>query len=187
MAKILYIHGHGSSGNSEKATQLHAALQALGHEVLTPTHQSDPRIDLPMLAHIVTTERICTVIGSSLGGLYALLMSARYDTKAFLINPSLHPENSVFKDHPGRGAIEAALNAFKPDTPDRSEWPDIADAELPWEQIKVAIAMDDDRIDVPRTVKELRRAQVLEFHDPRGHRFENVLDLVSHIVGLIEQ
>ena len=187
MKKVLYIHGHGSSGSSEKAISLKAALESLGHTVFTPTHHSDPRIDLPELAHIVKSERINTVVGSSLGGLYSLLLSERYDTKAFLINPSLHPELTVFQDHPERAAIEAALNHYKPDSKDQNSWPDTGYSEVLWANVKVAIAMDDERIDVPRTVKELWRARILQFHDQRGHQFKNVLDLVPHIVELIEQ
>ncbi|QIL74137.1 hypothetical protein G7048_27030 (plasmid) [Diaphorobacter sp. HDW4B] len=187
MGKILYIHRHGSSGNSEKTTSLKAALESLGHTVFIPTHHSDPRIDLPALAHIVQSERISAVIGSSLGGLYSLLLSGRYDTKAFLINPSLRPELTVFRDHPERAGMEAALSHYKPDSKDQNSWPDTGYSEVLWANVKVAIAMDDERIDVPRTVKELRHAQILQFHDKRGHQFKNVLDLVPHIVELIGQ
>ncbi|MBF5007276.1 YqiA/YcfP family alpha/beta fold hydrolase [Diaphorobacter caeni] len=187
LANILYIHGHGSSGNSEKATQLKAQLESLGHKVHVPTHQSDPRIDLRMLEGMMESEGIEAVIGSSLGGLYALLLSERFGTSAFLINPSLHPEDSVFREHSERSAIKAALDSFKTDAPDKKEWPDNGYSQLDWPRITMAIAMDDERIDVPYTVETLTRAHTLKFHDGRGHQFKNVGDLVPHIVEWLKR
>lgn len=81
---LLYIHGFASSAHSHKA-------QVLRHHF--------PRVFAPSLSHIPTLaietlEEFLRalpepplLIGSSLGGYYALYLSQRYDLPAVLINP----------------------------------------------------------------------------------------------------
>ncbi len=95
---ILYLHGLNSSGASEKATRLRAALAPI--EVLSPSypaHQPQAAIEhlggwLSALRRMRGTTGPCLWVGSSMGGFYG-----RYLARAFpvdhlvLINPALRP------------------------------------------------------------------------------------------------
>lgn len=88
MKKVLFIHGFASSGQSSKADDLR---QMLNCEVIAPDLQHQPQQDIAKLTQILRTEPIEMIVGSSLGGFYALLLATRLPHKVVLINPSLSP------------------------------------------------------------------------------------------------
>jgi uncharacterized protein len=99
MRSLLYLHGFRSSNASRKAQALEAALREIraDWEFLTPNLPFDPA------AAIAETERLAkrcvreelTIIGSSLGGYYAALLAGRIGCRAVLLNPALHPDESL--------------------------------------------------------------------------------------------
>lgn len=87
---ILNIHGYkGSTQNSA-----YEALTALGHGV------TSPELDYDTLSPDETLDMLCKkagecgaemLVGSSLGGFYAAVMSVRLGLSAVLVNPCLMP------------------------------------------------------------------------------------------------
>ena len=102
MTSIVYLHGFRSSPASIKARQLVAAVAAL-----PSAHR--PRLHVPALAHgpaeavaqvVAWVDRHAgdeplTFVGSSLGGFYATHLAQRYDARAVLINPAVHPARDL--------------------------------------------------------------------------------------------
>lgn len=88
--KILNIHGYkGSAKNSA-----YEALTALGHEVTSPELDYDtlsPDETLEMLLREAGECGAEMLVGSSLGGFYAAVMSVRLGLPAALVNPCLMP------------------------------------------------------------------------------------------------
>ena len=96
MAKIIYVHGFKSSGESEKSKQLREAFP--NHKVVAPNLSADPKQAVRQLHNIIATDPEATVIvGTSLGGFYATYIACLYDIPAFVINPSLEPHISLSK------------------------------------------------------------------------------------------
>jgi len=99
MATALYIHGFRSSSQSRKAQQLGAWMAEHRPDVrfLCPDLSFDPAAALAQL------EAVCgaclpselTLVGSSLGGFYALVLAERFGCKAVLLNPSLRPYETL--------------------------------------------------------------------------------------------
>ena len=90
MSKIVYIHGFGSSGESEKAQLLRKAFP--NDNVISPSFSANPLVAVSQLHKILSSGPVPTiVIGTSLGGFYATYLAVRYDVPAFIINPSLEP------------------------------------------------------------------------------------------------
>ncbi|MGN0553479.1 MAG: YqiA/YcfP family alpha/beta fold hydrolase [Oscillospiraceae bacterium] len=94
--KILNIHGYkGSSHNSA-----YTALKALGYEVISPDIDYDklsPDETLDMLCRCAANIKVGFIVGSSLGGFYAAVISARLKLPVILINPCLLPFFSLPK------------------------------------------------------------------------------------------
>ncbi len=89
--KIIYIHGFGSCGNSNKSK----VLQKLNYTLLSPNLPPSPRNAINMLESVITPETV--LMGSSLGGYYAIYLAEKYFLKAILINPSLKPYKTLKK------------------------------------------------------------------------------------------
>lgn len=87
---ILNIHGYkGSPHNSA-----YKALKALGYEVISPDIDYDklsPEETLGMLYRCAVNIKVGFIVGSSLGGFYAAVISARLKLPIILINPCLMP------------------------------------------------------------------------------------------------
>lgn len=93
---ILNIHGYkGSPHNSA-----YKALKTLGYEVISPDIDYDklsPEETLDMLCQCAENIKVGFIVGSSLGGFYAAVLSARLGLPVILINPCLLPFFSLPK------------------------------------------------------------------------------------------
>ena len=88
--KILNLHGY--NGNPHNSA--YGVLTALGHEVISPTLDYDkltPEKLLSELCGLVEQSKVSAVVGISMGGFYASLLSVRLGLPAILINPCLMP------------------------------------------------------------------------------------------------
>lgn len=92
---LLYLHGFLSSPASQKATELTALLPAYNPDVelVVPTLSLDPDQAFRAVRDQaqVLGDRLCGVIGSSLGGFYAAALSQEIDCRAALVNPAVYP------------------------------------------------------------------------------------------------
>ena len=90
---IIYIHGWNSSGNARKAELLKEELaNNAEYEVISFTLKSHPREAIRQLAEIIKSEKVVRkvhLIGSSLGGYYAVFLAESLDLKAAMINPAV--------------------------------------------------------------------------------------------------
>jgi predicted esterase YcpF (UPF0227 family) len=98
---ILYIHGFGSSAFSAKVIKLKALN--LDPIFLAPSLSTIPDLAMQTLEDIImmhlstNSSESLQLMGSSLGGYYALYLSQKYDLKAILINPSIEPYKTLNK------------------------------------------------------------------------------------------
>ncbi|MBR0574315.1 MULTISPECIES: YqiA/YcfP family alpha/beta fold hydrolase [Pasteurellaceae] len=89
---FLYIHGFLSSSKSTKAQQLKKWLQQQGREEewFCPDLLPNPQLAMQQLRELIFhTEKPIKLVGSSLGGFYATILSEEFDLKAILINPAV--------------------------------------------------------------------------------------------------
>ena len=93
---IIYLHGFGSAGFGVKAQKF---LEYFEEELITPTLPTIPNLAIATLEQIIEAflnrgEKV-SLIGSSLGGFYALYLANKYNLKAVLINPAIHPWSTL--------------------------------------------------------------------------------------------
>lgn len=120
---ILYIHGFNSSGFGAKAEILREKYK---DKVLAPSLSNIPKLAIDTLEQILSQclkyEKKITLIGSSLGGYYAIYLASKYNLKAILINPSIFPyhtlaayigENQSFFDLSNREWTQSHIDSLK--------------------------------------------------------------------------
>lgn len=86
---ILYIHGFGSSGQGGKSTQFRAYFKAQNIPYIAPSLSYVPELAMSTLEELIESYDDVTLIGSSLGGYYAMYLAEKYGLKAVLINPAM--------------------------------------------------------------------------------------------------
>ncbi|MBR4803801.1 MAG: hypothetical protein IK032_04105 [Bacteroidales bacterium] len=94
--KILYIHGFNSAGGGHKAVELQKMFPQC--EVLSPTFDyKNPAAVQKKLDSLVRTQRVGMVMGTSLGGFFAIYCSAKHAIPAVVINPTVKPSQTLAK------------------------------------------------------------------------------------------
>ena len=95
MTWIVYAHGFRSAAKSRKATQLGEYLRANHPEVryLAPDLSFRPTQAISQLQwHCLgKAPENLTLVGSSLGGFYAVVLAEKLGCKAVVLNPSIRP------------------------------------------------------------------------------------------------
>lgn len=99
MRPVIYVHGYGSTGNTDTAKNLRATL--LGEfDVISPTYDcSDPLAARDQLTALVDSMKQDNpiIVGTSLGGFFANLVSRLCDIPVIAVNPSTLPSGSLSK------------------------------------------------------------------------------------------
>jgi len=87
--RLIYIHGFGSCGKGNK----YNILKNLNIPIIAPNLPPSPKEAINTLEAIIKPQDI--LIGSSLGGYYAIYLAEKYFLKTILINPSLKPYKTL--------------------------------------------------------------------------------------------
>jgi len=104
MQELIYIHGFDSSAQSQKARETADWLHEHHPQVRlhAPTLPNEPHEALILLEKTVKEcDHAPGLIGSSMGGFLATILSQRYGLPAVLINPAVHP-HLLLKNYLGR-------------------------------------------------------------------------------------
>ena len=94
---IIYIHGFSSHGYGGKASAFRAYFYDRQEKFIAPSLSYVPELAIQTLEEMITACDDVNLIGSSLGGYYALCLAQKYHLKTVLINPSMHPYRTLEK------------------------------------------------------------------------------------------
>jgi predicted esterase YcpF (UPF0227 family) len=86
--KILYLHGLGSSGQSNTAQQ----LLTHGLDIIAPTYRAEHyQESITSLSSMLKNNKIDVIVGTSMGGYYALKLAEITQLPVVAINPCFEP------------------------------------------------------------------------------------------------
>ncbi len=169
---IFYLHGFNSDGGGWKTAALQKHFPAA--RVLSPDLPADPAQVMQLLeATLKDVELPVYLFGTSLGGFYALCLSARYELRAFLFNPSLQPHQTL---HRGIGTWETFVKkrpyVFRPTYLSVLEQL-TAEARLRLQPrlLHFFLATDDDILDLKPIPEQFPNAASIRWYDDCGHSF----------------
>lgn len=97
---ILYLHGFASSGNSGTAREIQECLPHC--KVISPDLPINPAAALDVIRNIESDNRIDLIIGTSMGGLFALFGNVR---NTIVVNPSFHVSQMMKRRLDGADSI----------------------------------------------------------------------------------
>lgn len=108
---IVYIHGYGSSSNTLKVH----SLRDLGYNVVAPDVPLlyDDALDTLKNVFYSLPKDDILIVGSSLGGYWASIMSDLFIIPAVLINPSCDPGKTL-KSYHNSQLTQTELDKFHP-------------------------------------------------------------------------
>lgn len=170
MLTLLYIHGFASTGDSPKVTALKQHFKSC--RVIAPTLPTDVKSAFAALDTIIREEAIkgnsLYLIGTSLGGLMADIVSGEWDIPAFIINPSNVPSMKKYIGQHTRYSTGEVFSFTEEDVAELEKR--IKDFDRPKGHIRCVVAADDEVID-PHAAIARYGAKVFE---NQGHRFNDI-------------
>jgi len=94
----IVIHGFGSAGMGGKAMLFREYFKSQGKRCIAPSLSYIPDLAIDTLEQLIESydEKI-TLVGSSLGGYYAIYLAEKYGLKAVLINPAVDSTKTLKK------------------------------------------------------------------------------------------
>lgn len=101
--RLIYLHGFRSSPRSFKARLLAGRMAALGlaDRFACPQLPASPAESIALVEGTLRPGPADLLVGSSLGGLHAIVLAARHGCRAALLNPAVAPADRLAA-HVGR-------------------------------------------------------------------------------------
>ena len=91
----IIIHGFGSAGKGGKAMLFREYFKERGEWCIAPSLSYVPELAIDTLEQLIESHDEVTLIGSSLGGYYAIYLAEKYGLKAVLINPAVDSSETL--------------------------------------------------------------------------------------------
>jgi len=160
--KILYLHGLGSSGESGTAQ----GLTELGYDVISPTYR--PEFEKASLDNLVQKESPDLIIGTSMGGYYALKLAEYKSVNAIAINPCFNPKQQLklpainWKTGELINFTQEMLEAFAIPEPKRNG------------KVLVVTGINDDLINPNQQIEYCRQFNLPSLITDWGHRVGDI-------------
>lgn len=162
---LMYIHGYGSTGQAYKAKMLQEMFAE--HCVVSPTLDYDRQSPTALLEHlreVIEQEQPQMVMGSSMGGYFALCCMAFYHGKVWCVNPVrdiMSTLRFLAQNSPGVAATTIFEQRMKEyESFDRQHFANTKAAD---NQLHLALSLDDE---------------VLGSHDPLLTLFPNAAEVI---------
>lgn len=93
---IIYIHGFGSSGRGMKSLRLRDFFVSKKRAIIAPSLSYIPELAIDTLEQLIHSyDEEIVLMGSSLGGFYAIYLAEKYGLKAILINPAVDSSKTL--------------------------------------------------------------------------------------------
>lgn len=174
--KAMYLHGLGSNGESSTAK----ALQQAGVNILAPSYAPQSFDEsVRDLADALKTNGINQLIGTSMGGYYALKLSEITGIPAIVINACYEPQRHLRK-YIGQSAVNYATGEpipFYEETIDAFEPLDCERINTP-----VIFIGENDDVLLPEGQKAFCTAAGWHWISvPWGHRVQDPNVIVEHL------
>lgn len=180
----LVIHGFTSSSKSHKAQVLRQWLADQGRESewICPDLPIDPTAAMSILSDIIErSDQPIKLVGSSLGGFYANILSAKYSLKAILINPAVRAGERLKEAvGPHKNWHDDGVQEFTQAHVDALNAMDIPEPLNP-DHIFLMTEMGDETLDWEQGVVYFQACNQLIFRggDHGFSRFKDVLYLID--------
>jgi len=93
---IIIIHGFGSAGRGGKAMLFREYFKKKNQSCIAPSLSYIPELAIDTLEQLIELcDEKVSLIGSSLGGYYAIYLAEKYGLKAVLINPAVDSSRTL--------------------------------------------------------------------------------------------
>ncbi len=179
----IYIHGFGGSGEGVKARLLREYFKSINKPFIAPSLSYVPELAISTLEELIESYSDVTLIGSSLGGYYSIYLSQKYNIKATLLNPSIHPAITL-KNSLGFPPNFYDESSFKWSETHIEMLANLKTRAINQELIMLLVQKGDDLLDYKEAVDYLPNSHMI-VEDGGSHSFEGIENHFKNIVEFL--
>jgi predicted esterase YcpF (UPF0227 family) len=187
---IIYIHGFGSSGKAFKARLLKRLYPEI--PLYSPDLPQEPQQAIQFLEDFILkncNSKQLLIIGSSLGGFYALHLHIKYHLCAVLLNPAVRPISNLESHIQSHNNFEPSVSV---------EWQQkylaqLADfyhspQEILRDRLFVYLNRNDEILNYQVAEEYFRQSNcTINLFDRGGHVFLNFPQILPEIISLYDR
>ncbi len=170
---IIYIHGFGSSGHGGKASLFREYFE---EEVIAPSLSYVPSLAIDTLEQLIEVllekDETVGLVGSSLGGYYAIHLASKYNLKAVLINPAIYPYKTLDKVGMAMNYYDASSFEVTAEHIQTLKGLEVQEV-LKQENFITLLQTDDEVLDYYDAVEKLPNSELI-IEEGGNHSFENI-------------
>ncbi len=172
---VIFIHGFGSSGLAGKATAFRAYFKEKNIPYIAPSLSFIPKLAISTLEELIDSYDDVHLIGSSLGGYYALYLSQKYDLKTVLINPSLHPDKTLnsYTKEPAMAYYDGSSFSWRPSHVQSLEAYKLSKDQIKSENYFLLLQKGDDVLDYQEALCMLPKVKTI-LEEGGSHSFDRI-------------
>lgn len=185
---IIYIHGFRSSGASDKALLMQKTFPLC--KVVSPTLPADPSEAIGQLERLLEKLTGSTLlVGTSLGGFYALYLSCRHGFACCIINPAWQAHQSLARKvgvHTRYDSEEVYefRSEYLQKLADMREF--IRTCKKDTSLINIFLSNDDEELSFEGLEELIPGSRLLRRFDNSGHRFTRFPEILGDIGEILE-
>lgn len=181
---IIYLHGFNSSPQSKKAALLADAVSLRDDiELVVPALPFEPMSAISTIQRCMeaTAHEQVALIGSSLGGFYALYIAEKYHCRATLINPAIRPYE-LLADYLGKNINMYTGEQYVFTTAHISQLQDIEIQKIKFPQnYLVLLQTGDEILDYRQAVEKFNNSYV-SVAQGGNHSFDGFEKVINDII-----
>jgi uncharacterized protein len=180
---IIYIHGFRSSGDSSKADIMRSAFPE--SEIFSPTLSPNPKEAIETLQRIIRENNDdILVVGTSLGGFYALYLSCLFRIPWIAMNPAWQPHVTLKRkigNHTRYDSTEPYH--FLPEYINKltEMHATLTSIEKDSSLLNIYLSSDDEELPFEGLPALFPNCRTWRWFDDCGHRFARFAELVQEI------
>lgn len=177
---VIYIHGFGGSGEGKKAQVFREYFGAKGEAFIAPSLSYVPELAIKTLEELIESYgKKVTLIGSSLGGFYAIYLANKYNVNAVLLNPSIYPYITL-KDYVGDAPSFYDESSFTWKNTHISMLESYMVKKVREENYMLLVQTGDEILDYKEAVSKFAKATCI-VEEGGNHSFENIQEYFVQI------
>jgi predicted esterase YcpF (UPF0227 family) len=183
----IFIHGFGSSGRGGKSKLFREYFKSIDKPFIAPSLSYVPRLAISTLEELIESYDEVNLIGSSLGGYYALYLSEKYGLKTVLINPATKSAKTLKR--------AVSLTGYAPNFYDNSsfEWTELHlkmleeynTGVIESDKYFLLLQKGDDLLDYRDAVAKVPNASMI-IEEEGTHQFEGIEKHFERIVEFLD-
>ena len=175
---IIYIHGFASSGKGAKATLFREYFKIQAVDFIAPSLSNVPALALDTLEQLIESYtklgESVSLMGSSLGGFYAIYLSQKYNLKAVLINPSIFPYDTLSRvSSPMTNFYDGASFEWREEHYNTLKKYEVADSKINAKNFMLLLQTGDESLDYRHAAQKFKDAY-LDVEEGGNHSYEGI-------------